>query len=561
LSYLQEYCEKVINGDITACDKVTKVCRMLLNHIATPSAYHFDEERATRPITFIEKFCNIPAGKIGQPMRLELFQKAIIQAAFGFVDDDGARQYNEVIVVMGRKNGKTSLLAAIMLYMLIADGEGAPQITTAAVAKEQAKLSYNSAVSMLKQSPLLSKHIKKRGFDIYNPANLGTIKALSSNENSLDGLDIHCAILDELAAWKSRGVYDLIRQAISARRQPQIWEITTNSFIRDGIFDTQIEYAAKVLNGEVSDDRLLPFIYELDGLAEINKPEAWIKANPALGTIKSLDYMQEIVTRARKDISLLPTVMVKEFCLKQTGCTSWLRWEDFDNESGNESFNPREFDYFIGGFDAADTIDLNAAVAVFARKNDPRIYVKSMYWLPAKALEPPKEGSARERDNMPYNLWAQRGFLRVVDAPRVPHSIFLEWFKELADTYEVIPLHFGYDPWHITAEETQEFKAIFGERCMHPIRQGAKTLSEPMKDLKIELQLNHVVYEGNPVLKMCFANTESKSDINGNIQPVKNADNRKRIDGTVALLCAMAVARDRMEELKNMNQREGYGLT
>lgn len=548
---LVSYCSGVLDGSITACDKLKRGCERLLADMSGREMWHYDPVKAARPVEFIERFCCLPSGKIGSPMLLEPFQKAWLNSAFGFVDDDGLRKYREVFTLVARKNGKSSLLSAIMLYMLMADGEGSPQVVSAATKADQARLTYEAAYKMVLQSPALQAHLQKRMTDIYCPVNMGKLKPLSSNAHSLDGLDVHLGVLDELAAWQYRDVYDLIRQAVSARSQPLIWSITTNNFVREGVFDNIYEHACNVINGLAKDERFLPWIYELDDEKEIYKPEAWRKANPGLGTIKSEEYLQEIVERTRTDISIYPTVAVKEFDLKQTGESSWLRWGDFAYEESNEDFDPADFDYYIGGFDAADTLDLNAAKALFFRKNDPHIYVKSMYWLPEEQLTKTElSGLQRERDNMPYKQWVKRGLMRVVPGNRVPRSVFLEWFTELRDKYGCLPLRIGYDPWHVTEDDLKALRGEFGKRTLVYLRQGVKTLSEPMKELKCELMDHNIIYGGNPIDRMCFINTAIKTDINGNIQPVKALGQSHRIDGLMALLFAYTVYRNNKTEVE-----------
>lgn len=546
---VDSYFTALIDGTTPACEKMKRLADRILTAKAKPDRFHYDKAKAERPIEFIERFCCVPSGSIGSPMVLQSFQKAWLNTAFGFVDEDGLRQYREVFCDVARKNGKSSLMSAIMLYMLIADGEGSPQVVSAATKAEQARLTYEAAYKMILQSPALQKRLKKRQTDIYYPANMGKIKPLSSNAHSLDGLDIHFAVLDELAAWRSRDVFDLIRQAVSARKQPLVWSITTNNFVRDGIFDNLYQYGSNILSGTVQDERFLPLIYELDDNSEWTDPNAWMKANPALGSIKSREYLSEMVERAQSDSSIYPTVMVKEFDMKQTGSTAWLRWSDFDYEEAGEDFDPRDFDYYIGGFDAADTIDLNAAKALFIKKGSPKIYVKSMYWLPEEQVEL-NSGTQQERESMPYRAWVRRGLLRTVPDKRVSRSVFLDWFVELKERFGVVPLKIGFDPWHVTEDNVRDFRAAFGKNCMIPVRQGAKTLSEPMKDLKVEFQSHNIIYGGNPIDKYCFANVEAKADINANIQPVKGLSKQARIDGFMSLLIAYTVMRDNKNEFE-----------
>ena len=194
---------------------------------------------------------------MGAPIVLDLFQKAMVEAIFGFVDEDGNRRYQEALIVIARKNGKTTFLAAIELYLLLGDNEGAPEIYNIATKLEQAKKGFNEAWRMVRHSPMLSKRIRKRQSDLYCPSNFGTIKALASNTNSLDGLNAHGVTIDELAAIKNRDIYDLMKQSMGARSQPLLFCITTNGFVRDCIFDTQYQYAADVLDGKIKDNRFL----------------------------------------------------------------------------------------------------------------------------------------------------------------------------------------------------------------------------------------------------------------------------------------------------------------
>ena len=223
MTYLEEYFKALTDGKIPACEKMKLVSEKILEDLYNPGEYHFDEEIANRHIDFIEKFCKVPSGNVGAPLKLELFQKARLQAIFGFVDDNNLRKYNEVLIVEGRKNGKTTECAAVEIDMLVDDEEGAPQIYNVATQREQATLGFNACHKMVKQSELLSRHIKKRAVDLYCKMNYGYIKALASNTTSLDGLDIHMATIDELSAIKNRDLYDLIKQARGARRQPLLF--------------------------------------------------------------------------------------------------------------------------------------------------------------------------------------------------------------------------------------------------------------------------------------------------------------------------------------------------
>jgi phage terminase large subunit-like protein len=550
LTEFEQYFAGIYDGKIIACEKMKKVSEILLNRLVSPDEFHFDYDIANKHINFIEKFCKLPSGRIGTPFKLELFQKARLQALFGFVDDNNLRQYNECLIIEGRKNGKTSECAGVEIDMLVNDNEGSPQIYNVATMLDQAKLGFNAAYKMIQQSPLLKKHIKKRAADLYFAHNLGFIKALASNTSSLDGLDVHCAIIDELAAIKNRDLYDLIKQAMGARQQPLLFTISTNGFVREGIFDKQYEYAKKILYGEEINKRFLPFIYELDSLDEWDKEECWIKANPGLDTIKSRDYLRQMVEKAKADSSFKPTVMVKDFNMKQNSEDAWLSWEELDNEDLIPDYS---FRYFIGGFDAADNIDLNAAKAICKKPGEDKLYIKSMYWIPQSVIdEQEARGDRKERDSVPYTEWINRGLMRTCPGNKVNKRVILDWFIELRDVYDIYPYKIGYDPWHVSDELKEAFEQEFGKNVLIPVRQGIITCSDPMKNLKAEFQQRNIIYNNNPIDKWCFYNSAIKTDINGNIQLVKKSDRTQRIDGMAALIDAYVIYYNNSDEFESL---------
>jgi len=551
MTEFESYFSQIYDGRIVACQKMKRQAERLLNAYAKPGEFHYDHDIASRHIDFIETFCKTPTGKIGTPLQLQLFQKARLQAIFGFVDDNDLRQYNEALIIEGRKNGKTTEAAAVEIDLALNDDEGAPEIYNIATKREQAMKGYNAVKNMRRQSPVLMKHLKLATGGIYIPLNMGWIKALASNTNSLDSLDAHAVILDELAAIRNRDIYDLMKQAMGARLQPLLFSISTNGFNRECIFDEQYDYASGVIDGRIIDPRFIAFIYELDSPAEWDQEHCWIKANPGLGTIKSLSFLRSMVQKAKDQPGFKRTVLVKDFNLKQTSTESWLTWEELNNE---ETFSI-PFDYAIGGFDAADSVDLNAACALCARPGDDKLYLRFMFWIPEQVLlKQQKSGNRRERDDVPYQLWMEQGWLRTCPGNKCDKQIFLDWFIELREKEQLYTVFIGYDPWHIDDSLLARFKAEFGPNSMIPIRQGVISLSEPMKNLKADFEAHKIIYQNNPIAKWCFYNTVAKRDVNGNIQPVKTLDRRMRIDGSIATLCAYKVFEDKKNNYINLNE-------
>ena len=302
MNYIFKYFEKIKTGECVVSKRVYKQYEKLVNDIHDPnSKYIFDEKKAERPIKFIETFCKHSKGEwAGKSVILELFQKAYISALFGFIDKEtGLRRYKESVFYVARKNGKSTMLSGIATYMLVADGEPGAEIYSCATKKDQAKLVFDETLNMVKQSPYLTKHIKKRKTDLYFPLTMSKFQPLGKNSDTLDGLNAHCVIIDELHGVKDRNLYEVMKQSQSARRQPLLIMITTAGTVRECIFDDMYDYACSVVDETFEDDTFLPILYELDKKEEWTEEGAWSKANPALGTIKKIDDLKRKVEKAK----------------------------------------------------------------------------------------------------------------------------------------------------------------------------------------------------------------------------------------------------------------------
>lgn len=535
---LERYCRSILSGKTVACAKMRKLAERLLADIRNRKGrWVFDPELAERPVRFIEEFCKVPSGRIGRPLMLEDYEKAWIEAIFGFVDrKTKMRRYTEAFICVARKNGKSSLAAAIELYMLIADGEGAPQVINAANNLDQANLSYKAALRIVLQSGDISKHVHKQEDQLYCDLNMGYIKPMAANASTLDGLDVHMAVIDEIHAAKTRDVYDLMKQATAAREQPLIFTITTNGFVRNSVFDAQYDYARRWLDGELDDERFVAFVYELDDRSEWDDESCWMEANPGLGTVKSVEYLRGQVAKAKEDPAYRPTVLTKDFNMPENASVAWLSFEEAVNE---ETFDLSEmgFRYGICGFDASDTTDLTSAQMLMMRPDDERIYEASMYWLPEETVM--AADGRNDRDGAPYRLWIARGLMRTVPGNKVDKRVLLEWLVEMRDEHDVYPYAVCVDPWHMDDSTLRDLEMLVGKGRVLKIRQGALTLSEPMKRIRADYKANRIVDNHNPVNEWCRMNVSVKADVNMNIQPDKKGMNPKnRIDGFAAELDA-----------------------
>lgn len=548
-----EYYNKIDSGEIVAGFKVKRIYKKLVDDIVSPiGEFEYSPERANHAIEFIENFCKHSKGKWGgKPIKLELWQKAFIAAAFGFVHKiDGTRKYREVLLVVARKNGKSTIASGIGLYLQVADGEPGAEVYAVATKKDQAKLVWIDAKRMVTKSPALRKRIKPLVSELRADFNDSTFKPLGSDSETLDGLNVHGAMMDEIHAWKDKNLYDVIVDGTSSREQSLIFMITTAGTIREAVYDMKYEEAELLLNGlddedGYKDDRFLPIIYELDKREEWTDEKAWQKANPGLGTIKQIDQLRTKVNKAKSNNMLVKNLLTKDFNVRDTSVEAWMTFEALNN---TETFDIQELKprYAIGGADLSSSVDLTSACIAFMVPNDETVYYKHMYWLPEDLLE-----QRSNEDKIPYNIWHENGLLRTTPGNTVHHKYVTEWFTEMQEKHDVYIPWVGYDSWS-ARYWVEEMVNYFGKDSMLPVIQGKKTSSSPMKLLEANLTAKKINYGNNPITKWCISNTSKEEDKNGNIQPHKGKNQRRRIDGLAAMLNAYVVLQDKSQEYSTL---------
>ena len=540
MNYAKEYFEKIESGEEVADEEIRAIYKRLCEEMERCESddsfpFYFCEDAGNHCITFIERFCKHYQGEhAGEYVRLELFQKAFIQQLFGWLEKDtNRRRFREYFFEVARKHGKSFLSACIAVYMMVADGEVGAEIYSAATKLDQAKIIYNAAKAIIDQSDELRTLVKSTREGLSFKMTRSIMKPLPNESKSLDGLNIHFAALDEIHEQKDRNMYDVLRQGMKARRQPLIGCITTSGFRREGLYDSLHDYAVDVAKGNIKDDRFLPIVYKLDKVDEWLDPKCWRKANPGLGSIKSYVQLADDVERAKADPSYLPTLLVKDFDMKQAEAAAWLPLEAIINEESADMDYLRD-SYAIGGCDLSSTTDLTCATLLIRKPNDPKYYVLQKYFLPQARIDHLETTQSKEA---PYKLWKEQGWLNVNEGAQVDFSEVTKWFVHMVQDYNIRPLYIGYDRalsgYWVPEMETYGFE-------MDKIAQGPFTWSYPMKNLGASLRDHLVVYQNNPILRWCLANTAAKAmnkDGVETIQPVKIQQNR-RIDGMVSLLNA-----------------------
>lgn len=548
-----EYWDDIKSGKEIVSDKVRRTYKKVIYDLHNPGEYFYSAKRANHIIEFFENYCHHSKGKVGgQKVVLELWEKAMLATVFGFIDINGLRKYHESLLIVGKKNGKSLIASGVGLYMLVGDGEQGPEVYATATKKDQSKIIWLESKRMVKKSPSLLRRIKPLVSELSSEDfNAGVFKPLASDSDTLDGLNVHCGLMDEIHQWKNgKALYDIIADGVTAREQPLIFITSTAGTVREDIYDQKYEEAERLINGYFDDngykdEHFIAFIYELDNRKEWIDENCWKKANPGLGTIKNRATLKAKVEKAMQNPSLVKNLVCKEFNIRETSSEAWLTFEQINN---TELFDVKDIRprYGIGGCDLSSTTDLTNATVIFRVPNNDMIYVLQMYWLPEDLLE-----RRVKEDKIPYDIWASKGLLRTCPGNKVHYKFVKEWYEEIQNEFDIYLFKCGYDSWSATYF-VEDMVSTFGKSVMEPIIQGKKTLSSPMKSLGADLDKKKIIYNNNPILKWCLTNTSVDIDKNNNIQPCKGNLGTRRIDGLAGLLDAYVVYENHLEEYLSM---------
>ncbi len=550
----KEYYKLIESGKELVGEKIRAQYEYLVWLVDNSEQYIYDEGKAEKVIAFIEMFCKHSKGRFGgKPFILELWQKAFISALFGIVDKDtGLRKFNRATLLVPRKNGKSALASAISLYMLIMDDEPGAEIYSVATKRDQAKIVWDEAKRMIAKSPMLRKQIKSLVSEIkYQDS---TFKPLGRDSDTLDGLNVHFAIMDEIHAWKDQNLYDVVIDGTSARDNWLVLNISTAGTVRDSVYDTIYEegklHIANIKkhrsdNFEELFSDMLFVPYELDNRNDWKDPSKWKQANPGLGTIKSLKWLEGKIKQALEDSTQIKNLLTKQFNIPETSSQAWLTLEDIINDRmfDIDELKPK---YAIGGFDLSETTDLTCATLMFMIPGSEDIYQEQMYWIPEDTLE-----VREQEDKVPYRKWIEQGYLRICEGNRINHKVIIDWFLEMQSNHNVYMFSIGYDRWSANYL-VDDMKQTFGKNTMQEVAQGVKTLSAPMYQLGADMKSKKLIYNRNPIFEWCCTNVMVAPDKNGNIQPMKIKQSRVRIDGFASALDAYVALDSNREDYLGM---------
>lgn len=532
-NYIYEYYQAITSGEIVVGRWVLLWYERIIRGLEEQK-YWYSPKRAKKAIKFIENFVHHHEGVLApQLLKLELWQKAILSVIFGIVDENGNRQFREVMIVVARKSGKTLFAAGIAEYMTFLDDYGS-RIYFAAPKLEQANLCFEAFYQSIIQEPELSGMTRKRRTDIYIPDNNATAKPLAFSAKKSDGLNVSCAILDEVASWSGDAglkFYEVIKSSVGARKEPLIISISTAGYENDGIYDELIKRGTRVILGDSKETRLAPFLYTIDDVQKWNDINELRKSNPNLGVSVSVDYMLEEINIAEGSLSKKAEFITKYCNIKQNSSTAWLDYITVDNACGN-ALNIVEFDhcYCVCGIDLSQTTDITSVCAVIERNGE--FYVFSHFFMPANRIE-----TATATDGVPYEIFREQGFLTLSGENFVDYKDCYNWIIDLVRKYHVIPLMIGYDRY--SAQYLIDDIQSAGLRC-DDVYQG-HNLSPVIKEFEGLIKDGRVHIGDNNLLKSHLLNAALKQDIETQKVKMIKSGTRTRIDGAAALLDAFCV--------------------
>ena len=521
------YAEQVRSGEILVCEYVRLAVERYYADLdrALDMGRYFDKKAAMRAIRFIEKLKHTKGEWAGQRFRLEPWQQFVLWNIFGWKNADDTRRFRYAYIEIARKNGKTALSAGIGLYMLFADGESRPEVYSAATVKDQAKICFSDAAEIVKATDLKNYLTPYRNSIVYELKG-GTMKPLSSDYGTHDGLNPSCGIIDEFHAHKDSGMFDVIKSAFGARRQPLMFIITTAGFDKSGVCYAYRENVIKVLRGVNEDDSLFGIIYTLDDKSEWDDPKMWIKANPNLGVSLSADYLADQVKDAKNRPEAVRNVMTKNVDLWVDAERTWILDDVWLKGIGTTDPADLKGCACWGGLDLSNVSDITAYVLLF-HEND-RFQLLPHFWIPEeKMLEKVR------KENINYDKWAAEGYVTVTPGNVIDYDFVKADILRIVADYDLRTS--AYDRWN--ASQTIIDLQNEGMEC-NPFGQGYGSMSAPTKEFEKLVLTGKIEHFGNPVLRWMLASTLVKTDPAGNIKPDKEKSTQK-IDGIVAAIMAL----------------------
>lgn len=492
----------------------------------------FNEHAGQHVIEFFGFLKHSKGEWAGKVFELEGWQAFLLWSLFGWMQADGLRRFRTAYVEVARKSGKSTLAAGIGLYLLDADGEPGAEVYTAATKRDQARIVHSEAIRMRDSSPWMAARIQKFKDNLSIAGTASKYEPLGRDADSLDGLNVHGAIIDELHAHKNREMWDILDTATGSRRQPMILGITTAGYDRKSICWEMHEYTEKVLSGVIEDDRHFGVIYAMDEGDAWEDERNWQKANPNLGVSKKLEDMRRKAARAKEAPAALNAFLRLELNVWTQVDKRWLDPDDWQACGGEVDEGALAGRLCFAGLDLASTIDLAALTLVFPPEGGEKVYrVVWRFWCPGDRVQ-----ERTHKDRVPYEAWAKGGWIRMTEGNVIDYDWILHDIEEAAHSFSIRRL--AFDPWNSSwmATKLQNLGLEVVE-----FRQGYVSMSAPMKELEKKVIGRTLAHGGNPVARWMAANVVATQDPAGNLKPDR-ARSIEKIDGIVALVMGIGLA-------------------
>lgn len=550
---IYSYYQAIKNGTCTVGTWIELIYEYIVQGLEE-KRFFFDQKKANAVIDWLEDHTFHTEGPLApSAFKLELWQKAFISCIYGIVDAEGRRQFREVLLVVGRKNGKTKLASSLGDYEFRQGGFGS-RVFCIAPKLEQADLVYNDIWTMVSLDPEYqelkefcseknaqrlkihddSELPRHRMNDLAVPATNSTVKKIAFSAKKSDGFNPSFCICDEVASWEGDAglkQYEVLKSGMGARPEGILLSCTTSGYINDSIYDELIKRATRFLLGDSKEQRLLPFLYMVDDVEKWNDINELRKANPNLGNSVSVDYMLEEIAVAEGSLSKRAEFITKYCCIKQNSSLAWLGSNIIEKATG-DALDLEDFRgcYCVGGVDLSRTTDLTAACVVIEKGGE--LYVFCRFFLPSERIE-----DATALDGVPYNLYIQRGLLWPSGANIVDYNDVFSWFKELVEKYEIYPLKVGYDRY--SANYLVQQMDAYGFH-MDDVYQGFN-LHPVIQEFEGYLKDGRIHIGDNDLLKIHFFNSALKISTEKGRSKLVKIRPSAHIDGMAALLDAMTV--------------------
>ena len=521
-------------------------------HAIEDGTYIFDAKKADKAIRWIERYCHHTEGVLAPGhFKLELWQRALLSCMFGLINPkDGCRQFREVLLVVGRKNGKSLFASAIANYTFFEDGGFGTRVYCVAPKLDQADIIYNDIWTMilLENDLLYDKELnpdntaRHRMTDLFIESTNSTVKKIAFSAKKSDGFNPSLCICDEIASWQGDAglkQYEVMKSGMGARPEGLMLSCTTSGYQNDSIYDELVKRATRFLLGESKETKLLPFLYMIDDIEKWNDINELRKSNPNLGISVSVDYMLEEIAIAEGSLSKKVEFITKYCCLKQNSSTAWLPTQTVQ-KCMSEDLRLEDFahNYAVGGIDLSQTTDLTSACVVIEK--DGQLNVFSKFWLPSERID-----EAAERDGVPYRIYIERGLLEPSGDNFVDYRDCYNWFVELVERCEILPLVVGYDRY--SAQYLVQDMKNYGFKC-DDVYQG-DNLWGVMQEAEGLMKDGKVCIGDNDLLKMHFLNSAVKMSTERGRGKLVKVSPTAHIDGMAALLDAMTVRQKWYSEL------------